>query len=251
MSVHILLTNDDGINSPGLLELKKILEQQKDYELTIIAPTNPQSAQSVSHSHGNTWVNWEKVNDSPPMYSVNGSPATCISVALRELNITPDLTVSGINYGENIGLNLFYSGTIGAAWESAMSGFLSLASSLELPPNLHFTLNKEINFTEAAYLTLRVIEKLLNENPISKLWNLNVPMKASRTEKILEAKIGTERWNYPVIRERINEGSKGIVRFEFDPTGKIFEENTDITLLRQGKVVLTAINELKFPWSMK
>ncbi|OLS27510.1 MAG: 5'-nucleotidase SurE [Candidatus Heimdallarchaeota archaeon LC_3] len=102
MQKTILLTNDDGIQSPGLKALK--IELKTDYDVKIVASYTAQSAQGVSHSHGDRWVKYEKFGDG---IAVHGSPATCVSVALRELGIKPDLVVSGINFGEKLGLNIF------------------------------------------------------------------------------------------------------------------------------------------------
>ncbi|MHA1992236.1 MAG: 5'/3'-nucleotidase SurE [Candidatus Hodarchaeales archaeon] len=246
MQKTILLTNDDGIKSPGLKALKNGLENLHKYEIIVVAPKYPQSAQGVSHAHGDRWIKFEKDLDG---IAVEGSPATCISIALRELKIKPDLVVSGINFGENIGLNVFYSGTIGAAWESAMSGFLSLASSLQLPPNLHYVLDNTVQFDNAVKYTLEVIERLINNNPSCKLWNLNVPNNLEKSTTIFETVLATDRWNYPVIREKEVTEFSGKVRFEFDPTNNEFAERTDVTNLRKGKVVLTPIDRIYLPWA--
>jgi 5'-nucleotidase len=240
----ILLTNDDGIQSPGLKALKK--ELKTDYNVKVVAPYSAQSAQGVSHSHGDRWVDYEKFQDD---FAVHGSPATCMSVALRELNIKPDLVVSGINFGENLGLNIFYSGTVGAAWETSMSGYLSLASSLELPPNLHYVLDESVDFSNAVYFTKKVIVDLLETNPSCKLWNLNVPNKSTLSTEIVNSSLATDRWNYPVIRERSKKNKKSSVRFEFDPTDKEFSLESDVANLRKGNAVITPIDFIKFPWT--
>ncbi len=242
----ILLTNDDGIQSPGLKALKNVLVS--DYNVKIVAPYSAQSAQGVSHSHGDRWVDYENLDGD---YAVHGSPATCMSIALRELEIKPDLVVSGINFGENLGLNIFYSGTVGAAWESSMSGYLSLASSLELPPNLHYTLDESVNFSNAVYFTKKVISTLLETNPTCKLWNLNIPDKSTLSTEIIQSKLADDRWNYPVIREKTKSGKNSSIRFEFDPTNKKFNPNSDVVNLRNGHVVLTSIDTINFPWTQK
>ena len=247
--IDILVTNDDGIASPGLAAIVKKLQVHDEYNLAIIAPLEAQSAQGCSHAHGDRWISWMNADEYyPNAFAVKGSPATCISIALRDLKMHPDLVVSGINFGENLGLNIFYSGTIGAAWEAAMSGIPALAASLELPPNLHYRLDKSVNFEIASYFTEKIISTLVTERSLSRLWNLNVPTYATKTSLIKTPKLARQRWNYPIIRERRNQSKYGEVRFEFDPTEEPFEPESDIAMLRQGFVTLTSIERIEFPW---
>lgn len=250
MKPHILVSNDDGIASPGLRSLVDALPPDR-FALTVVAPEHPQSARGCAHSHGDKWVRWSKTTmGEVDWISVGDTPATCVSVALRVCEVKPDLVISGINFGENLGLNLFYSGTIGAAWEAAMSGVPALAVSLELPPNLHFTHDKSVSFEVAGHFAVRTAEKILRERPPTLLWNLNVPTAATLDSSIREARVAQNRWNYPIPREtRGNNVSSGEVRFEFDPTGEVFGPESDVTLLRQGYVTLTALNHLTFPWA--
>ncbi|MHA2362880.1 MAG: 5'/3'-nucleotidase SurE [Candidatus Hodarchaeales archaeon] len=249
MVYEILLTNDDGITSSGLMAVLNILKEQ-DFSITVVAPTTKQSAMGCSHSHGDRWVKWQKkTKENIDWYSVDSSPATCISVALRELDLKPDLVVSGINYGENLGLNVFYSGTVGAAWEAAMSGHLALAVSLELPANMHFQLDESIDFSIPALFTKKVIKQLLKDKPNSLLWNLNIPNQATKKTQIKKSIVARDRWNFPVIRESKKESKNtGQVRFEFDPTHQHFATSSDVYLLRQGYVTLTPIDNLILPW---
>jgi len=253
MLPKILITNDDGITSPGLKAIVELFPSSA-YELTVVAPKHPQSAMGVSHAHGNVWISYEERTDETGIrwITVDGSPATCVSVALRHFHINPDLVISGINFGENLGLNLFYSGTIGAAWEAAMSGHLSLAVSLELPPNKHFTMDEDVDFSAAAFFTKRIAQQLLADHPTSQLWNMNIPSKATVKTEIRYSTTATNRWNYPIIRETKDraDGSQ-LLRFEFDPTNNTFEPNSDVFLLRKGFVTLTELQYLQFPWVRK
>jgi 5'-nucleotidase len=245
----ILFTNDDGIDSPGLKTLMNYFSTE-EYEITVVAPKHAQSAKGMSHAHGNVWVNIsEEIINGVQWISVDNSPATCVSVALRKFHLQPDLVISGINFGENLGLNLFYSGTLGAAWEAAMSGFLSVAVSLELPSNKHFSLDNSIDFSVAATISKKLAENLMLENPSCKLWNINVPTLATIDTEVKFTSIAPQRWNYPVIREQKNVGESNLVRFEFDPTTNEFvDDNTDVYNLRKGFVTMTAINQILFPW---
>ena len=245
----ILLTNDDGIKSPSI----KLLTEQfsDDYEITVVAPKHPQSAKGMSHAHGDSWVTTSEYEANGIRYiSVDNSPTTCISVALKSYNLKPDLLISGINFGENLGLNMFYSGTIGAAWEGAMAGILSLASSLELPSGKHFSIDHSIDFSVAASFTKQIAEELLTEQPACKLWNMNTPSDATLETKIKNCSLAPQRWNQPVIREEKNGMDNGKqLRFEFDPIGYNHSEETDIYNLQKGFVTVSEINTLSFPWN--
>ena len=248
MKPLILITNDDGISSPSIKIL--INELNHAYRIVIVAPKYPQSAKGCSHAHGDVWVAFQKETiDDVDWITVDSTPATCVSVALKHYKLKPDLVISGINFGENLGLNLFYSGTIGAAWEASMSGFLSLAVSLELPPNMHYTMEKTVDFAIPAYFTNLIAKKLLAEKPDCLLWNMNIPTSATKDTEIKEVRIGTQRWNYPIIRETRESEKQSQVRFEYDPTGHEFESNTDVSVIRAGMISLSKIDSFLMPWA--
>ncbi|OLS27511.1 MAG: hypothetical protein HeimC3_02890 [Candidatus Heimdallarchaeota archaeon LC_3] len=91
----------------------------------------------------------------------------------------------------------------------------------------------------------------METNPSCKLWNLNIPNKSTLSTEIIQSKLATDKWNYPVIREKIKKGNTSSIRFEFDPTDKKFSLESDVTNLRNGKVVLTPIDYINFPWAKK
>lgn len=245
----ILLTNDDGIQSPGLQAL--LTELGSTYDLTVVAPKYPQSAKGMSHAHGDVWVSvTEVLKDDIKWITVDNSPTTCISVALRLFKLKPDLIISGINFGENLGLNLFYSGTVGAAWEGSVSDILSLASSIELPSGKHFSIDQNVDFTVSAKITKKIAENLLENEPSCKLWNLNIPSKATTTTKIKKCVIASERWNEPIIREKKLEQDQQTIRFEFEPSYQLTNKENDIELLRKGFITLSEIQQINFPWTL-
>ena len=129
----ILLTNDDGYNSPGLLAAAKALTAVG--ELLIVAPIEQQSG--MGRSWPETPGTMHKLEASLngvtyPVYALEGSPAQAVAHGLlRIATRRPALAVSGINYGQNLGLVVTSSGTVGAAIEAAVAGIPSLAVSLE------------------------------------------------------------------------------------------------------------------------
>lgn len=243
----IIITNDDGVQSPGIQAL--IREFQADYEITVVAPKNPQSAKGMSHAHGDVWVTvTEEIIDKVRWVTVDNSPTTCISIALKSLKLQPDLIISGINFGENLGLNMFYSGTVGAAWEGAMAGIHSIASSLELPSGKHFIIDKSVDFSVAASVTKKITQKILQEQPATKLWSINIPTNATYDTEIKECVIASKKWNHQVIREEQISQNERKVRFEFDPIDDFFKDGTDIYYLKKGFITLAKIDSITFPW---
>jgi 5'-nucleotidase len=164
----ILLTNDDGINAPGLAALYK--EMQEIGEVFVVAPDSEKSA--VGHAITladplRVW-NFEK-NGEFFGYAVNGTPADCVKIAYWALlEQAPDLIVSGINLGSNTGINVIYSGTVSAATEGTILGIPSFAISL--------TTFKNPDFTYAAKFARKLAEMILAKGlPKGPLLNVNVP----------------------------------------------------------------------------
>ena len=144
---------------------------------------------------------------------------------------------------------MFYSGTIGAAWEGAMAGIYSIASSLELPSGKHFIIDKSIDFSVAASVTKKIADKILRDKPTTKLWSINTPTNATNVTEIKECILASKRWNQPIIREVVLTDNERKVRFEFDPVNDSFEAGTDIYYLKEGFVTLAKIDSINFPWT--
>jgi 5'-nucleotidase len=181
----ILLTNDDGIGSPGIRAAAEVLCDLG--ELIIVAPREQSSATGRSHpltSDGKIEKIPYKIEDCPVRaYAVGGTPAQCVVRALVQvLDRKPDLVVSGINYGENFGVGITISGTIGAALEAASYGIPALAASLQLLNMADFeTFNPEIDFRTAGFFTRQFAQVLLNHTQpeIVDVLKLEVPANAT------------------------------------------------------------------------
>ncbi|HYG76147.1 MAG TPA: 5'/3'-nucleotidase SurE [Planctomycetota bacterium] len=150
---RILLTNDDGLSSPGLTTLVHELQRTGRYDLRVVAPEKEQSG--VGHCitiHWPLYAEQVTLNDGlekVPAYKVSGTPADCVKLAITNLfpDFTPDLVISGINRGPNVGMNVFYSGTVAGAREACMNGLPALALSLDIPDSglWHFALASELS----------------------------------------------------------------------------------------------------------
>jgi 5'-nucleotidase len=181
---QILLTNDDGIRSPGLWAAAAALSEIGFVH--VVAPREQYSGggrsmpstsdgligeQQVAVA-GNVWT----------VYSVGGSPAQAVQHGVLEvLPVRPNLVVSGINYGENVGSGITISGTVGAAMEGASLGVPSLAVSLETTEEHHLSYSAEVNFSAAAYFTAFFARLLLERNLPEDvhLLKVDVPSKAT------------------------------------------------------------------------
>jgi 5'-nucleotidase len=154
--VQILLTNDDGIQSPGLWAAAGALSELG--YVHVVAPRDQFSGAGrslPSTSDGIITPQQMQVNGKLwTVYSVGGTPAQAILHAICEiLPERPDLVVSGINYGENLGVGVTVSGTVGAAMEGAGNGIPALAVSLETDQKDHLSYSTEIDFSTAAHFT--------------------------------------------------------------------------------------------------
>jgi 5'-nucleotidase len=166
-SMNILLTNDDGIHADSLWALQKAL--LRHHTVNVVAPDKERSA--IGHSI--TLLNPLRINKINTNggwgYAVNGTPADCVKLAVLEiLENPPDLVISGINPGSNVGINLNYSGTVSAAKEAALMGLPAIAVSQDLPINN--TLENTAEFI--CTLVSKVKEKGL---PEATFLNVNVP----------------------------------------------------------------------------
>ena len=188
--MRILLTNDDGIMAPGIRALYKAIEGLG--EIVVIAPKTVQSATS----HGITYTEPLMVSDvemmpGVPGISVDGRPAECVKLALRELweekfgqGTRPDLTISGMNSGANIGINVIYSGTVAAAVESAFLGVPSIAVSLLLRDRHRTQWDRAATIARA--IIDRVLERKLDPHEVV---NINIPKTESPDQPMPEVRV--------------------------------------------------------------
>jgi len=160
----ILVTNDDGVYSPGIQMLAKRLRELDT--VVIVAPDRERSAAGHSMTlHRPLLIEELKEN----MYSVNGTPTDCVNIAVKGLlKETPKLVVSGINKGPNLGDDVTYSGTVAGAIEGILLGIPSFAISLNGRENF--------KFAEAAEVAMNTARKVLADGlPVGTLLNVNVP----------------------------------------------------------------------------
>lgn len=224
----ILITNDDGIHSLGIKALQEALQPLG--KIIVIAPERDNSA--VSHSL--TMHRPLKVQQlEEQIYSVDGTPTDCVAIGLKKiLSKPPDLLVSGINAGANLGDDISYSGTVSAAIEATMYGIPSIAISVGGPPPLQFGGAMQV----AACMAKKVLE---NKLPEKTLLNINVP-SGEIYNTIQITKQGRRLWQ-DAIQETLDPwGNKrywiGGGTSLADP-----EQDTDVYVFSAGNVSITPI----------
>lgn len=178
--MRILLTNDDGIHAPGIETMHAALDGLG--EIMAVAPLTVQSATSHGITFHEPLMTEEvAVNDSMRGFAVDGRPADCVKLALRTLwpqrygdGSRPDLVVSGINSGANVGINVIYSGTVAAAIEAAFLGVPAIAVSL------HIGDPARTRYGRAGTIARAIIDQVL-EHPIDphSVININIPRTES------------------------------------------------------------------------
>jgi 5'-nucleotidase len=170
----ILLTNDDGIEAEGLETLEKVLGNLA--RIVVVAPDRERSAVS----HGLTIHSPLEVKElGPDRYILNGTPADCVIYALQHLfGVFPDLVISGINHGANLGDDIMYSGTVAAAREASRHGIPSMAVSQAYD-------DRPVRFKEGAAFTRELVSTLLQNGLNGEFClNVNFPVRKIKGMKI-------------------------------------------------------------------
>ncbi len=229
--MRILLTNDDGIFAPGLAAI--YCELVKHANVTVVAPA--QSHSGMSHSitfHAPLASDKVDINGLFTGYSVQGSPADCVKLAAIQLIDEPiDLVVAGINDGANIGINVYYSGTVAAAMEGQFLGIPSVALSLAA--------EEEMNFDKAAEYCCEILKTLM---PIrtGAVININIPqLSKGKPKGVKVVPQSTEGIHEHFIEQKDEQG-----RTVYQLAGGMHRREkaaTDFTALLDGYIAVTAL----------
>jgi 5'-nucleotidase len=204
---QILLTNDDGIQSPGLWAAAEALSPLGF--VTVAAPREQASGTGRSlpvisdgvirpeivRVHGKDWT----------VYAIGGTPAQAVQHGIVEIMPQrPDLVVSGINYGENVGTGITISGTVGAALEAAAMDIPALAMSLETEQHHHLSYSNEVDFSTAAYFTAYFARLLLERRfpPDVALLKVDVPASATPQTPWEVTRLALQRYYEPLRPKR-------------------------------------------------
>ena len=245
---NILLTNDDGIRSPGLWAAAS--ELSKIGYVTVVAPREQSSGMGrslPSTSDGIIRKEQVQVNGQEwSVYAVGGSPAQAVLHGILEIiPHKPDLVVSGINYGENVGLGITISGTVGAAMEAAAMGIPALAISLQTETQYHLTHSEDIDFSTAGYFTAYFAKLLLEKNFSNEvnLLKVEIPSHATPETEWQTTRLSRHRYYEPVPAKRESWDVPGAITYKESASLEGEDENTDVYVLRKKKMIaVTPLN---------
>jgi len=240
MKPHILVTNDDGIDSPGLLALKQALVTVG--QVSVIAPDHNWSAAGHSKTmHKPLRINKVHLADGDHAFSTDGAPSDCVAIAiLGFLPLKVDLIVSGVNKGSNMGDDITYSGTVAAAMEGIIWGFPSIAVSLDAFVPEEPEAN---NFALAARVAARIAARILQDGwQTDTLLNVNVPNVEEKDIKGLEiTRLGKRGYQDELVVRTDPFGRRYYWIGGGRPT-MVNEPGTDIRALADGKISVTPIH---------
>ena len=236
--MFILLTNDDGIRAPGLVALYR--ELAKTHEVVVVAPETVQSATG----HGITMAtplltSRVKVEDAFEGTAVDGRPADCVKLAVNQLcgGRLPDLVVSGMNSGTNVGINVIYSGTVAAAIEAGFLGLPAIAVSLYLKSDV------ETDYVRAAVYAARTIDVILRAGlKAGQIATMNVPALRAGEEPagVRVVRQCTRPWIDTYERRQDPKGRDYFWNTSVFRLGQT-EEDTDVAALRDRYITITPL----------
>jgi len=242
---QILLTNDDGIRSPGLWAAAAALS-----ELGYVTVTAPREQSSgAGRSLPNTSdgiISEEQVQVNGQVWSVfaiGGSPAQSVLHGVLEiLKFKPDLVVSGINYGENVASGVTISGTVGAAMEAASLGIPALAASLEAHSKYHLSYSQDMDFLVAARFTAQIARLLLDKKfpEDVNLLKVDVPSDAKADTPWQLTRVSKQRYYEPIAPERNSWSVPGVVGYSESAIFENEPQDTDVYILRKKRWVSVA-----------
>ena len=231
---RILVTNDDGIESRGLLKLRQALDPIG--ETFVLAPETNQSAVG----HAKTYMRPLRVRertlaDGSVGWSVDGSPTDAVSLAfLGYFDTTFDLVASGINYGNNLGDDVTYSGTVSAAMEAVLSGCPAFAMSQEFSGEPDFDLARQV----AGLVARNIFEHGLGEG---ELLNVNIPAISADEYGGIELTRMGKRIYQDQLLERLDPRGTPYYWFGGPPPTGLSEPGTDFHAVLSGRVAITPI----------
>ena len=245
--MRVLLTNDDGLAAPGLQALRRELLKVDGVELDVIAPDSNRSATARSiTTRSPLWVDEIRFDDGTVGYATDGTPVDCVRfAALGLIEFEPELIVSGINHGSNLGDDITYSGTVAAALEGIVLGIPAIAVSQQaLAGRLDSWTGprqwEHENFEAVARFVARMVEEL-EHVPMPEGTLLNVNSPAGEIRGALACKLGKRIYRDKL---RLAEEGEGRRRFHIygEAPGYHHEDGTDFAAIADGQIAVTPLH---------
>lgn len=239
--MRVLITNDDGVDSPGIHELARQVSAA-GYEVIVIAPDHDASGTGaslgrISPDHPVAVKEGQIDGLDAPVYAIAGPPALCVITAyLEAFGPAPDVVVSGINAGLNTGRSALHSGTIGAALAGQNFGLRSLAVSMQGAAEWHWS--------TAAKVAVEVLPTVI-DGPDRGALNLNVP--GTPWDQIKGIR-WAELAHYNAVKSAINRVEDGHIHFHMVDSGTDPHEHSDLATVRAGYAALTSLHGTAEVW---
>jgi 5'-nucleotidase len=246
--MRVLLTNDDGIDAEGLLALRQALVDVPGVELLTIAPDGNRSAIGRGITTRRPLVVEEiDFGDGTVGYATDGTPVDCVRFGRLGLveGFRPELVVSGINHGSNLGDDVTYSGTVAAALEGILLELPAIAVSQQSNAReLDFRLGNKFDFTWSARFTARLVEEIEHVPlPVGTLLNVNCP--AGEPLGVEVARLGKRIYHDELLldsEETADGRSRRRYRIYNEAPGWEDEPGTDLSAVAAGKIAVTPIH---------
>jgi 5'-nucleotidase len=241
--MKVLLTNDDGIQATGLNTMRRALLEVPGVELAVIAPDSNRSATARSiTTRTPLWVEEIEFQDGSVGYATDGTPVDCVRfAALGLVEFEPELIVSGINHGSNLGDDITYSGTVAAALEGIVLGLPAIAVSQQSNMReLDFRLGREFGFDTAAAFVARMVEELESvPMPDGTLLNVNVPAGEVNGARVCRLGQRVYRDQLHLLEE---DGGRRRYRIYGDDPDYEREDGTDFAAIADGCIAVTPLH---------
>ena len=244
--MRVLLTNDDGIEAEGLQALRRALLEIAGIQLVTIAPDSNRSAigRGIT-TRRPLWVQEVDFGDGTVGYATDGTPVDCVRFARLGLvpGFEPDLVVSGINHGSNLGDDITYSGTVAAALEGIVLGIPAIAVSQQSDAReLDFRLGRTFGFETSARFTARLVEEIEDVPlPAGTLLNINCP--AGEPEGVEVTKLGKRiyRDELQLDQEDADSGRRRYWIYNAMP-GYEDQPGSDLVAVANGRIAVTPVH---------
>jgi len=243
--VRVLLTNDDGIAAEGLHAIRRELRAIEGIEMHVIAPDSNRSATARSiTTRSPLWVEEVSFDDGSSGFATDGTPVDCVRFAdLGLLGERPDLIVSGINHGSNLGDDVTYSGTVAAALEGIVLDIPALAVSQQSTAReMDFRFGREFDFSIAARFAAELVRLLAQEElPAGTLLNVNCP--AGEPQGVVVTHLGKRLYNdeLKLVEEDSETGRRRYQIYGFEPSFRD-EAGSDLSAVAQGRLSVTPVH---------
>jgi 5'-nucleotidase len=242
--LRVLLTNDDGIEAEGLQALRRALAALPDVELAVVAPDGNRSATARSITFARPlWVTEVPFGDGTHGYACDGTPVDCVRLSALGLieGFEPDVVVSGINHGSNLGDDITYSGTVAAALEGVMLGIPAVAVSQQsVAGEMDFRLGERFDFGIAAAFAAAVVDRLDDVPlPSGTLLNVNVPCGEPTAVEVARLGKRVYRDELSLVEEA---GGRRRYRIYGDSPVHHDEPGTDLSAVAEGRIAVTPLH---------